>query len=64
MVVLSASRAARGGGGYLADIQEHQRRYADAIKNGRFELVHASHVVQAEQPELVAARIRELLAPD
>jgi pimeloyl-ACP methyl ester carboxylesterase len=63
VILLSANRAVAGSSGYLADIQEHQRRYVDTLDNGRFELVDAAHVVQAEQPEIVAARVRELLLP-
>jgi pimeloyl-ACP methyl ester carboxylesterase len=61
VVLLSADRAAKGAAKYLADIQEHQRRYIDSLDNGRFELVEGRHVIQGEQPELIAARIRELL---
>jgi pimeloyl-ACP methyl ester carboxylesterase len=59
VILLSANQ---GGAGYLADIQEHQRRYVDTLDSGRFELVPSGHLVQAEQPEAVAAAIRELLA--
>lgn len=58
VILLSADR---GAGTHLADIQEHQRRYVESLGDGRLERVDAGHVVQAEQPELVAARIRELL---
>jgi len=61
VILLSADRAAKGAARYLADIQEHQRRYVDALDDGHFERVEASHIIQAEQPELVAARIRDLL---
>ena len=54
-------RVARGTAGYLADHREHRRRYVDALDSARFELVDATHVLQAEQPEVVAARMRELL---
>jgi pimeloyl-ACP methyl ester carboxylesterase len=60
-VVLSAGRAARGREAQGAAIREHQRRYADRLPDGRYESVDAAHLVQAEQPGLVAARIRELL---
>jgi pimeloyl-ACP methyl ester carboxylesterase len=61
VVLLSAGRAPAGGAKYLADIQEHQRRYIDSVDGGRFELVDAMHIIQAEQPDLVATRIRDLL---
>jgi hypothetical protein len=60
VIVLSANRAADGGSD-LADIQEHLRRFIDAIGHGCFELVESRHVVEPEQPEHVAARVRELL---
>ena len=61
VILLSADRASTGAASYPADIQEHQRRYIDSLDHGRFERVEAGHMVQAEQPELVGARIRELL---
>jgi pimeloyl-ACP methyl ester carboxylesterase len=61
VILLSANRAVGDGTNYLADLQLHQRRYVEALDQGRFEAVDATHVVQAEQPKLVAARIRELL---
>ena len=61
VVLLSADRAPAGGARYLADIQEHQRRYVGTLDHGRYELVDGGHILPAEQPELVAARIRELL---
>jgi pimeloyl-ACP methyl ester carboxylesterase len=61
VILLSADRAAKGAEKALADIQEHQRRYIESLDNGRFERVEGRHVLQAEQPEVVAARIRELL---
>ncbi len=63
VVVLSAGRAARGGGAYLADVQAHQRRYAEGLPRGRFEVVAARHLVQADAPELVAGRVLELVGP-
>jgi pimeloyl-ACP methyl ester carboxylesterase len=57
VILLSANSAAS----YVADVQEHQRRYVESLDDGRFELVAGGHVLQAEQPELVASRIRELL---
>jgi hypothetical protein len=61
VVLLLAGRAARGTGEYLADIQEHQRRHVDALPRGHFEVVEARHLVQADAPDLVADRIRELV---
>jgi len=57
VILLSANSAAS----YVADIQVHQRRYVESLDNGCFELVDGGHVLQAEQPDLVSARIRELL---
>ncbi len=61
VILLSAARAVGGPTGYLADIQEHQRRYVEGLAHGRLELVDAGHLIQAEQPVLVAERIRSLL---
>jgi pimeloyl-ACP methyl ester carboxylesterase len=60
-IVLSATRAARGRESQAAATREHQRRYADSLPDGRHEDVDSAHFIQAEQPALVAARIRELL---
>ena len=57
VVLLSANSAAA----YVADIQAHQRRYVDSLDDGRLELVDGGHVLQAERPDAVAARIRALL---
>jgi pimeloyl-ACP methyl ester carboxylesterase len=59
--VLSVTRAAKGREGQHASICEHQRRYADSLPDGRYEVVESAHLVQAEQPQLLAARIQELL---
>lgn len=61
VVLLSAGRAARGSGDYLADVQEHQRQYVDLLPRGHFEVVDATHLVQADAPDVVADRIRELV---
>ncbi|WP_215919265.1 alpha/beta fold hydrolase [Nocardia albiluteola] len=61
VVLLSAGRVPRGAGKHLTDIQEHQRQYVDSLENARFETVDSMHIIQAEQPELVSARIREFL---
>jgi pimeloyl-ACP methyl ester carboxylesterase len=61
VILLSAGRAVGRGASYLADIQEHQRRYVGTLADGRFEVVDARHVIQAERPALVADRIRGLL---
>jgi pimeloyl-ACP methyl ester carboxylesterase len=63
VILLSADRAPAAGRSTLADIQEHQRRYVGTLDDGRCELVDGGHILQAEQPQVVAARIRELL-PD
>jgi pimeloyl-ACP methyl ester carboxylesterase len=42
-------------------IAAYQRRYVDNLPNGRFEEVESSHFIQAEQPRIVADRIRHLL---
>lgn len=60
-IVLSAARAAKGRERQHAAIREHQRRYAGSLPDGRHEEVDSGHFIQAEQPHLVAERIRELL---
>jgi pimeloyl-ACP methyl ester carboxylesterase len=60
-IVLSAARPARGRERQSAATREHQRRYADSLPDGCYESVDSGHLVQAERPELVAARIRRLL---
>ncbi|WP_431931656.1 alpha/beta fold hydrolase [Nonomuraea jabiensis] len=61
-IVLSAGRAERGRERQHAANREHQRRYAETLPDGRHEDVDSGHFVQAEQPRLVADRIRQLLA--
>ncbi|WP_406316331.1 alpha/beta hydrolase [Streptosporangium sp. NBC_01639] len=60
-IVLSTARAAKGRERQHAAIREHQRRYAGSLPDGRHEEVDSGHFIQAEQPRLVADRIRELL---
>jgi pimeloyl-ACP methyl ester carboxylesterase len=60
-IVLSAARAAKGRERQNAATLEHQRRYADTLPNGRHESVDSAHLIQAEQPQLVATRIQQLL---
>ncbi|TDQ00568.1 alpha/beta fold hydrolase [Labedaea rhizosphaerae] len=60
-IVLSAARAAKGRERQNAAIREHQRRYADSLPHGRHEEVDSGHFIQAEQPQLVVTRIRQLL---
>jgi hypothetical protein len=52
-------RFAREGRG----IREQQRRYAESLADGRFDSVDSAHFIQAEQPQLVADKIRLLLDP-
>ncbi|WP_027342117.1 alpha/beta fold hydrolase [Hamadaea tsunoensis] len=61
-ILLSAAKPAKGRERQNALTREHQRRYAESLPDCRYESVDSAHLVQAEQPELVAARIRELLA--
>lgn len=60
VVLLSASRPLRRGEPRNL-IAEHQRRYVQTLPNGRFEEVDSAHFIQAEQPEIVADRVRHLL---
>jgi pimeloyl-ACP methyl ester carboxylesterase len=59
--VLSVARAAKGRERQHAANREHQHRYADSLPDGRYELVDSAHLIQAEQPQLLAIRIRQLL---
>ncbi|MFF4619319.1 alpha/beta fold hydrolase [Nonomuraea jabiensis] len=61
-IVLSAGHAERGRERQHAANREHQRRYAETLPDGRHEDVDSGHFVQAEQPRLIADRIRQLLA--
>jgi pimeloyl-ACP methyl ester carboxylesterase len=60
-LVLSVGRAEKGRERQHALIVEHQRRYADTLPDGRYEVADSAHLVQAEQPQLVATRIQQLL---
>ena len=60
-VVLSAGRAAKGRERQNASMNEHQRRYAESLPDGRHEQVDSAHFIQAEQPQLIATRIKQLL---
>jgi pimeloyl-ACP methyl ester carboxylesterase len=60
-IVLSAIRGAKGRERQTAANREHQRRYAESLSDGGYEGVEAAHFIQAEQPHLVATRIRQLL---
>ncbi|MEU7827540.1 alpha/beta hydrolase [Nonomuraea sp. NPDC049129] len=61
-IVLSAARAGKGRERQNAAIREHQRRYAETLPDGRYEVVDSAHFIQAEQPHLVADRIGRLLS--
>lgn len=65
-VLLSASRPTRGRQQQQAIIAEHQRRWVEALPDGRFEEVDSGHFIQAERPEIVADEVGHLLdrAPD
>ncbi|MFG3117681.1 alpha/beta fold hydrolase [Streptomyces sp. NPDC048197] len=60
-VLLSASRAAKGRQQQQTVIAEHQRRWVDALPDGRFEEVDSGHFIQAEQPGIVADEVGHLL---
>lgn len=60
-ILLSAARPRRGGERQHADIREHQRSYAESLPDGRFDTADSAHFIQAEQPQLVAERVRQLL---
>ncbi|MFJ8623155.1 alpha/beta fold hydrolase [Kitasatospora sp. NPDC093550] len=60
-VLLSASRPQKGRGRHHAALAEHRRRWAESLPNGRFETVDSGHLIQAEQPGIVADRVERLL---
>jgi pimeloyl-ACP methyl ester carboxylesterase len=62
-VVLSVARAARGRERQEASMREHQRRYAGSLPDGRYEVADSAHLIQAEQPQLLATFIEGLLQP-
>jgi pimeloyl-ACP methyl ester carboxylesterase len=47
---------------FVASAQEHDRRYIESLPDARFESVDSAHLMQAEQPQLIAAHVRELVA--
>ena len=59
-IVLSASREFRRTGNQQV-LSEYQRRWAEALPDGRFELIDSAHLIHAEQPGIVADRLRHLL---
>jgi pimeloyl-ACP methyl ester carboxylesterase len=62
-ILLAATRppASTPRGQRLAEGRAHQRRYVESLPDGRHEDVDSAHFIQAEQPHLVADRIRQLL---
>ena len=60
-IVLSATQPEKGRARQNALAQEHDRRYAQTLPDGCYESVDSAHLVQAEQPELIATKIRQLL---
>ena len=60
-IVLSVAHAARGRERQHAANREHQRRYADTLPHGRYDIIDSGHLIQAEQPRLLATRIQQLL---
>ena len=60
-IVLSVARAAKGRERQHAFTREHQRRYAGTLPDGRYEVIDSAHLIQAEQPQLLATRIQQLL---
>jgi pimeloyl-ACP methyl ester carboxylesterase len=47
---------------FVASAQEHDRLYSESLPDGHFESVDSSHLMQGEQPQLIAARVRQLLS--
>lgn len=64
VVLLAAARPTKQAPHQIAVVtagQEHNRRYAESLPDGRFESVDSAHLMQAEQPQVIADRILELL---
>ncbi|MER0477709.1 alpha/beta hydrolase [Streptomyces sp. Edi2] len=62
-VLLSASRPVKGREKQHAVVAEHQRRWTETLPDGHFEEVDSGHLIQAEQPAIVADRVTHLLGP-
>ncbi|MBP0454618.1 alpha/beta hydrolase [Kitasatospora sp. RG8] len=60
-ILLSASRPQAGRSRHHADLAAHQRRWTESLPDGRFETVDSGHFIQAEQPKIVADRVKHLL---
>ena len=60
-ILLAAARPRKGREQQHAGIREHQRRLAAGLLDGRFEEADSAHLIQAEQPQLIADRTRRLL---
>ncbi|WP_405358749.1 alpha/beta hydrolase [Kitasatospora sp. NBC_00085] len=59
-VLLSPTRSQTGRARHHAALAEHQRRWTESLPDGRFETVDSGHFIMAEQPEIVADRVRHL----
>ena len=60
-ILLSPTRVPKGRQTQYAGMHEHQRRYTESLPDGQFEKVDSAHLIQAEQPQLVADRTLRLL---
>lgn len=60
-IVLSVARAEKGRERQHAANVEHQRRYADGLPDGRYQVADSAHLVQGEQPQFLAALVKQLL---
>jgi pimeloyl-ACP methyl ester carboxylesterase len=61
VILLSAARPRKGRERQHAEIAAHQRQWAEALPDGRFEEADAGHFIQAEQPGIVAERAGQLI---
>jgi pimeloyl-ACP methyl ester carboxylesterase len=59
-VLLSANRPFRRGADQQT-LAAHQRRWVESLPDGHFEMVDSRHLIQAEQPAIVADAARRLL---
>ena len=60
-VLLSPSRPDRGRRAQRTAMTTHQRQWVATLSHGHFEQIDSGHLIQAEQPGIVAEAVRQLL---
>jgi hypothetical protein len=61
---MSPTTAAAGREKNIALNREHQRKCAESLAHGDYEIVQSAHLIQAEQPAIVVALVRSLLGQE